>query len=691
MEGVVTSGDRIGHYRVLQTLGEGGMGVVYLGADPEGRNVAIKVLRPQVAGDATARRRLAREVDSMRRVHSPHVAEILDADVTADQPYIVTQYVPGRTLEEIVEEHGPIYGQALQRLATGLAKALSAIHGAGIVHRDLKPGNVMLVDSEPVVIDFGIAQGADATRLTATGMVIGTPGYLAPEIIEGEDAGPASDVHAWAGTVAYAATGRPPFGSGTFESIFFKIMQGTPDLDGMPAPILPVVRSAMARHPAERPTAVNLVQLTRRIQLEATITDQTRVDEHYTRPDTGRSVPSSAESKAPTDHAQQFAMPAAASAASAPSEATAADGTTGDAEVTLPESSGPRPSPVSSSGSGSVPAPAPAPAPVPMPAPVPAQPKDFKGLLPPAAPPPGPPPPPGAYESGTYESSSAYDQQGGYAPPYQRQPNTRPRRGGLPPQPPPGPPAPYDERAPYDPYGGGTQPRPAEPPQRRDDRGRRDRPDRPDRHGEGEQRPKPYGWYRVLSLIVLIALLGFAGIAPLLAVAVTGIGVLILRAGDKAAKGMEGKRTRRGPRSGDAVAATLKSPLHLPGAIVVTALLGGLAAFAGLLVLGGLMFAYPDMTASRAISYGSMVVIVLLCLAPGSGAPRRQMARLWGAMLPRAEVALGGALILGIFAGVLVALSQKQPPDTTPLNGMSQSLESLRSDVRDLVDRLPGR
>jgi len=733
MKGVVTSGDRIGHYRVLQTLGEGGMGVVYLGADPEGRNVAIKVLRPQVAGDATARRRLAREVDSNRRVHSPHVAEILDADVTADQPYIVTQYVPGRTLEEIVEESGPIYGQSLQRLATGLAKGLSAIHGASIVHRDLKPGNVMLVDSEPVIIDFGIAQAADATRLTATGMVIGTPGYLAPEIIEGEDAGPASDVHAWAGTVAYAATGRPPFGSGTFESIFYKIMQGTPDLTGMPEAILPVVRSAMARHPAERPTAVSLVQLTRRLQLEATITDQTRIDEHYTRPDSGSSRPStsaagaagvfgaagaagavgaagaygasaasSTGSEAPTDHARQFAMPAppepqsSSEYAGYDAEATAADRTTGDAEVTLPESSGPRPS----SASNSVPAPGPPPSstasgvsPAPLPAPVPSQPKDFKGLLPPAAPPPGPPPGPGAYESGTYEQDA-------YAQSYQRQTNARPRRGGLPPQqpqqPPPGPPAPYDPRAPYDPYGAGTQPRPEArqprpdglPPARQDGRGK------PDRHGDrpgDAERPKPYGWYRVLSLIVLVALLAFANIAPLLAVAVTGIGVLVLRAGDKAAKGMEGKRTRRGPRAGDAVAATLKSPLHLPGAVVVTALLGGLSVLAGLIVVGVLMFAYPSMNASRAIAYSAMVVIALLCLAPGSGAPRRQMARLWGAMLPRAEVALAGAIVLGIFAGVLVALSQKQPPDTTPVNGMSQSLESLRSDVRDLVDRLPGR
>ncbi|WP_199486394.1 serine/threonine-protein kinase, partial [Actinomadura logoneensis] len=290
MKGVATSGESIdqsiGHYRVLETLGEGGMGVVYLGVAPDGREVAIKVLRPAVAGDATARRRLARETDSMRRVRSANVAEILDADVTAERPYIVTQYVPGRTLEEVVEEGGPLRGRALQRLAAGLAEALSAIHGAGIIHRDLKPANVMLLDGEPIVIDFGIAQGVDATRLTATGMVIGTPGYLAPEIIEGEDAGPPSDVHAWAGTVGYAATGRPPFGSGTFESIFYKIMQGRPDLDGAPEALLPVLRAAMARNPAERPDAGALTGLVQRINIEATLAEQTRFDDRLsTRPD----------------------------------------------------------------------------------------------------------------------------------------------------------------------------------------------------------------------------------------------------------------------------------------------------------------------------------------------------------------------------------------------------------------------
>ena len=274
MEGMQTSGEQIGRYRLLEKIGEGGMGVVHLGVDPGGRRVAVKVLRPGVMSDQTALRRLAREVDSMRRVHSPHVAEILDADVTAEPPYVVTRFVPGRTLEQTVREDGPLRGQALQRLATGLAAALAAIHDAGIVHRDLKPGNVMFAENgEPVVIDFGIAQGVDATRLTATGLLIGTPGYLAPEIIEGEDAGAAADVHAWACTVAFAATGRAPFDGGTFESIFYKIMEGRPDLEGVPEPLLPLIRAAMARNPAERPTAHALVGLMGRLDVAATLVE----------------------------------------------------------------------------------------------------------------------------------------------------------------------------------------------------------------------------------------------------------------------------------------------------------------------------------------------------------------------------------------------------------------------------------
>ncbi len=254
--------ERLGPYRLRERLGEGGMGVVYLGSDPSDRLVAIKVLREGAPAEMTARRRLAREVDTMRRVHSPYVAEVIDADVEGSPPYIVTRYVAGQTLEDVVAAGGPITGQALASLARGLAGALLAIHSAGVVHRDLKPGNVMLVDGEPVVIDFGIAQSPDSTRLTMTGMFMGTPGYLAPEVIEGQPSGPAADVHSWAATMAYAATGRPPFGTGQFEAIFYRIVQGQPELATMPAPLLPIVLAGLARDPGNRPSAADLAALT---------------------------------------------------------------------------------------------------------------------------------------------------------------------------------------------------------------------------------------------------------------------------------------------------------------------------------------------------------------------------------------------------------------------------------------------
>ena len=231
------------------------MGVVHLARDPEGRLVAVKVLNPQGTEGVNARRRLAREVETMRRVRSPYVAEVLDADVTGEFPYIVTRYVAGPTLEEMVRSHGPLPAPGLRRLGHGMAEALAAIHAAGVVHRDLKPGNVMLADDRPVVIDFGIAQSGDATRLTQTGLVMGTPGYLAPEVIEGQPSSPASDVHCWGTTMAFAATGHLPFGGGSYESIFYRIVSGRADLDGVPAPFVPLISAALARDPGHRPSA----------------------------------------------------------------------------------------------------------------------------------------------------------------------------------------------------------------------------------------------------------------------------------------------------------------------------------------------------------------------------------------------------------------------------------------------------
>ena len=234
------------------------MGVVYLARAPGGQSVALKVLRASVAGEPNARRRLAREVETMQRVRSPYVAEVIDADLAGDTPYIVTRYVPGRTLDQMVNAGGPLAPAALLRLACGLADALAAVHAAGVVHRDLKPSNVMLLGEVPVVIDFGIAQGLDATRLTMTGMFMGTPGYLAPEVIGGQPSTEASDIHAWGATVAFAACGHPPFGTGAYEAIFYRIVNGQPDLTGVPAPILPLLAATLATDPAQRPGAVQL-------------------------------------------------------------------------------------------------------------------------------------------------------------------------------------------------------------------------------------------------------------------------------------------------------------------------------------------------------------------------------------------------------------------------------------------------
>jgi hypothetical protein len=250
--------DRLGPYRLLDVIGEGGMGVVYLARDGEGRAVAIKLLRPGVADDPDARRRLGREFDTMRRVRSPFVAEVIDADVTGEVPYVVTRYVAGPSLDQKVRQDGPLRGPALERLAWGLAEGLAAVHAAGVVHRDLKPGNVVMAGGVPVVIDFGIAHAPDVTRITQVGMFMGTPGYLAPEVVEGLPSGSSADVHSWASTVAFAATGRPPFGTGSYETIFYRIVSGRPDLDGVPSRLVPLLGAALSRDPAARPSAVQL-------------------------------------------------------------------------------------------------------------------------------------------------------------------------------------------------------------------------------------------------------------------------------------------------------------------------------------------------------------------------------------------------------------------------------------------------
>jgi len=247
---------RIGRYRLLGKIGEGGMGVVHLAEGPDGRQVALKVLRPHVVGDDEGRSRLAREVSSLRRVRSGRVAEVHDADPWGVYPYLVTRFVDGPSLHNRVRDSGPLQGDDLRAVALGLVEAVIAVHRAGVLHRDVKPSNVLLEGGrDPVLIDFGLAKVSEDSRLTATGWLMGTPGYLAPEVLYGEEATPASDVHAWAATVVFAATGESPFGKGPSMAVMDRARRGEHDLSGVPGWLQPLLAQCLSPHPGQRPSA----------------------------------------------------------------------------------------------------------------------------------------------------------------------------------------------------------------------------------------------------------------------------------------------------------------------------------------------------------------------------------------------------------------------------------------------------
>ncbi|MFI0410983.1 serine/threonine-protein kinase [Actinomadura sp. 3N508] len=249
---------RLGSYEIVERLGEGGQGVVYAGLDASGNKAAIKLLRADLAADTMARNRFVREAQAAKQVARFCTAQVLEADVAGDQPYIASEYVPGPSLFKQVTEGGPISGATLERLAIGTATALVAIHQAGIVHRDFKPHNVIMAPDGPRVIDFGIARAFDTDQTNAT-KAIGTPSYMAPEQVAGAALTEAVDVWAWATTIVFAATGRPPFGDDTVVAVINRVMHEPPSLEGVPADLHRMIAACLVKEPERRPTAQQLM------------------------------------------------------------------------------------------------------------------------------------------------------------------------------------------------------------------------------------------------------------------------------------------------------------------------------------------------------------------------------------------------------------------------------------------------
>jgi serine/threonine protein kinase len=245
---------RIGGWQVIGRLGVGGMGVVYL-VEAAGRLAALKLIRAELAADPTFRRRFEREARAASAVIGTCTAQVLEAAVDADPPYLVTELVNGPTLTEHVSAHGRLMGEQAVALAVGLAEAVAAINDAGLIHRDLKPSNVLLTDAGPKVIDFGIAYAAEATGLTSSHMTLGSAGFMSPEQATGRPVTAASDVFAWGATVAFAATGSLPFGDGRPEALLFRVVNEHPDLTGLPAALHDVVARALSKDPTQRPSA----------------------------------------------------------------------------------------------------------------------------------------------------------------------------------------------------------------------------------------------------------------------------------------------------------------------------------------------------------------------------------------------------------------------------------------------------
>lgn len=249
----------MGPYTLAARIGAGGMGRVYLGRSPGGRPVAVKVIRPDLAGEPGFRVRFRREVAAARRVSGAYTAPVLDADPEAATPWMATAYIAGPSLQQAIETYGPLREEPVRMLGAALAEAMAAIHALGQIHRDLKPANILLASDGPRVIDFGISRVLDDTALSVAGLVIGTAGYQAPEQAEGGLVGPAADVFALGAVLAFAATGRPPFGTGPAHVLMYRSAHESADLAGIPGDLARIIAACLAKAATDRPAVHDLI------------------------------------------------------------------------------------------------------------------------------------------------------------------------------------------------------------------------------------------------------------------------------------------------------------------------------------------------------------------------------------------------------------------------------------------------